>query len=287
MLAKAKLNLSLHVTGKRPDNYHTLQSLVMFANIGDTLSLTPANKFALEIDGAYADALRNEDASTNLVSRASHTLAKHAGIAPDVHIKLSKNIPIGAGLGGGSSDAASILHLLNKHWNLGYSHAKLAEIGGALGSDIPACVHAAPLWMEGAGERITPCDIAFDIPLLLVNPGIHTATKDIYARIQPPYDTPRILPEKFADKTLLFDYLRKTHNSLQNAAVALSPGIGALLAEMETLKGAEITRMSGSGSTCFALFSNQADCDAAASVLYSRHSNYWIQSTTLLGGHHG
>lgn len=287
MLANAKVNLSLHVTGKRPDGYHLLQSLVMFAGVGDELTLTPATAFSLKIEGPCAGSLKKESVADNLVSRVVQALAEDAGKTPDAALTLVKKLPIGAGLGGGSADAAAALRILDMHWQTQYLPGRLAAIGAKIGSDIAACVHNKPVWMEGAGERIALCDIPFDIPVLLVNPGIPVATKDVYAHLVRPFDVMRELPRQFMHYEALLEFLHSTRNSLQDAAVAIAPKILALLSQLETLEGCQLARMSGSGSTCFALFDNHKDCEKAAAMLYSRHPDYWVRSTKLLGSHHG
>ncbi len=278
MLAPAKINLMLHVTGKRPDGYHLLQSLVMFAELGDDVSLTPSQDFSLEITGEFSGVLSGE----NLITKAAQALAKAHHIAPRGTITLDKKLPIGAGLGGGSMDAAVALKLLAKDWK---TTTALENIGAVLGSDIPACLHAAPLWMEGAGERITPLMISFDVPLLLVNPKREVATKEVYQRLTPPYAAPIALPSQFATLAELLQFLEATHNALQAPAITTQPRIGDVLNAIKSLDNCLLERMSGSGGTCFGIFSTQEACINAAHTLQTSHPDWWIHATRLKGTH--
>ncbi len=283
MLACAKVNLFLHITGKRQDGYHLLQSLVMFADAGDEIRLQPADAFSLGILGEYADDLSQEDVAKNLVARAAFALAEDAGKACDVAIILQKNIPIGAGLGGGSADAAATLHALNAHWNLGYSVEKLAAIGAHLGADIPACVYNKPLLMKAIGEKITPIEIVFDLPILLVNPRFHVATPDVFRAYMPPFDVVIEMPKQFESPEVLLDFLATMHNALQTPAMAIAPQIKVLLDELQLLPNARLARMSGSGATCFALFDTVEACNIAAEIIMAAYPDYWIQAARLKG----
>ncbi len=288
MLACAKVNLFLHVTGKRQDGYHLLQSLVLFADVGDEISIQPADGFSLTIMGEHAAILSQEDVAKNLVSRAAFALAEVAGRACDVAITLHKNLPIGAGLGGGSADAAATLRALNTLWNLDYSLEKLAAIGARLGADIPACVHAYPLLMEGVGEQIQPIDVAFECPVLLVHPRVHSSTPETFRAYIPPFDAVIAIPASFATPASLMDLLKATHNALQTPAISFHPQIASLLEQLKMLPHCQLARMSGSGATCFALFDTLEDCMKAAEIMKLAHPDYWIRAAHLKGNtNHG
>jgi len=287
MLAPAKLNLTLHVTGKRADGFHLLQSLVMFADVGDVISVQKSGNWSLQIAGRYAPLLQAEALENNLISRAAQALSVAGNVPCHAAVTLEKNLPIGAGLGGGSADAACVLKALNVHWQLGFSMQKLAAIGAPLGSDISACIHGAPLWMEGVGERISQCYIPFDIPVLLVYPNIHAATQTVYGALTEPYDGATSLLNAFNSRDELFAFLRASHNRLQAPAISLQPEITALLTSLEALPNAKICRMSGSGSACFALFDSPEHTAQACEMLRLRYKEYWIMPTLLRGTKNG
>ena len=264
MLAPAKVNLMLHVTGKRADGYHLLQSLVMFADIGDDVSLTPSDDFSLIVTGEFASHLHGE----NLITKVAHAFDARG------FLTLSKNLPVGSGLGGGSADAAAAIRLLS-----------LPTKGEEFGSDIPACLHAAPLWMEGVGERITPVSIPFDVAVLLVNPRREVYTKAVYQRLAPPYAAPMKLPSQFTTLAELLQFLEKTHNALKTPATQMEPMIGTVIKAITALPSCLLSRMSGSGGTCFGIFPTQDACINAARALQTAHPDWWVRATKLQGNH--
>ena len=255
--APAKVNLFLHVTGRREDGYHLLDSLAVFAGVGDELTASPAEALTLEIDGPEGGALVAEP--DNLVLRAARLLAAEAGRLGrpvfDVDLTLDKHLPIASGVGGGSSDAAATLRLLDRVWGLGLGRDRLAALARPLGADVPMCVWGAPLRARGIGEEI---DLLPPLPpfrLELSNPGIPVATPAVFraleARDNPPLPP---LPARFADLDGLVDWLAATRNDLQTAAIAIAPQIAETLADMRARPGCRFARMSGSGATCFGVF---------------------------------
>lgn len=279
MLAPAKLNVMLHVVARRGDGYHLLQSLVMFADIGDEVSVLPAADFSLQVEGEFAGALA--DTQHNLITKAAHALAQAHSIAPSGRISLRKNLPIGAGLGGGSSDAATALTLLSELWKRPIP----ADLAASLGSDIPACLHATPLWMEGVGEQVTPVLLPFNVHALLANPRIPVLAADAYRALTPPYDAPIQLPASFHSADSLFDFLHTTRNALETPASTLAPVITEVLVSLAELPNCRLARMSGSGSTCFALFSTRESCEHAASLLQAARPDWWVRPCILRGSH--
>lgn len=276
MLAPAKINLMLHITGRRDDGYHLLQSLTCFADIGDEVTLTPSPGFKLATTGYFAGAIDGE----NLVVKAALALASACKVKPHGTITLDKKLPVGAGLGGGSADAAATLKLLSSHW-----HCRIPQsLAAGLGSDIPACIESQPCWMEGAGEIITPLRMNFDLPVLLVNPGVHVSTPDVYRALKVPFNEPLTLPRSFT-KAKLMDFLRSTRNMLEAPAITIAPVIDELLSVLRATKGCQLARMSGSGSTCFAIFSSQESLLAAQQALRKSHPDWWVKKTTLQGTH--
>ncbi|HJU17612.1 MAG TPA: 4-(cytidine 5'-diphospho)-2-C-methyl-D-erythritol kinase, partial [Stellaceae bacterium] len=265
--APAKVNLYLHILGRRSDGYHELDSLVAFADIGDRLLAAPAAQLSLALDGPEAASLAGlgED---NLVLRAARRLAAHAGVSAGAALRLEKNLPAAAGIGGGSSDAVAALKALAALWRVPADKAALAALGRELGADVPVCLYGRPAWVGGIGERITPAPGLPPAGIVLANPRIALPTAAVFAALGLPRgvgrrealgQAGRFAPMP-ADAQELAHALALCRNDLTEAAVALVPEIGAALARLAALPGALLARMSGSGATCFALF---ADRDAA------------------------
>jgi 4-diphosphocytidyl-2-C-methyl-D-erythritol kinase len=265
--ARAKLNLTLRVVGKRADGYHLLDSLVAFADIADAIAIAQAGEFALAVDGAFAASLSGSD---NLVERATRGFAAHLGRAPGVAIRLTKNLPVASGIGGGSADAAATLRGLSKLWRAPVP----ADLAAALGADVPVCVASRPAWMSGVGEIVEPVAPLPPWGVVLVNPGVALPTAKVFAARSGAFSTPdRAAP------TLAF--LAAAGNDLQAPAMSLVPAIADVLAGLART-GAPVVRMSGSGATCFALFADRGVADHAARALKSSApSAWWIASGAL------
>lgn len=281
-LAPAKVNLFLHVGPVDADGYHPLASLVAFADVGDRLTLEPADRLSLTVAGPFAAALDGQD--DNLVLRALRALGKAAGIGdPPLRIVLDKRLPVAAGLGGGSSDAGAALRLARDALDLPLDDAALAGIAAVVGADGPMCLHARGAWAEGRGERLTFEPRLPPLPVLLVNPGVPSPTGAVYrARDAGPAgaaDRPR--PPSDWSPAAFIEWLAGQRNDLQAPAVALQPVIGEALAETEGLPGVRLARMSGSGATVFALFATVAAADEAARLLAARRPDWWVASTIL------
>lgn len=281
--AAAKLNLTLHVGPVRPDGYHPVDSLVVFADWGDRLSFEAADMLSLEISGEGAETLRAEDG--NLVLKAAETLAIAAGIdAPGARIRLDKAIPLGAGLGGGSADAAAALRGLNRLWGLDWPEDMLAGLGAEIGSDVPACVFSRPLRMRGRGERTELLETWPALPALLVNPRESVSTGRIFAL----YDTvPRAIEasETASAETVkdALEAIAAGRNDLQPHAVTAAGVVGEVLKALEELPAARLVRMTGSGSTCFALFDSKDAADEAGYQIAAGHAD-WLIQPVMLGG---
>jgi 4-diphosphocytidyl-2-C-methyl-D-erythritol kinase len=272
--APAKINLALHVRARGADGYHRLETLFAFTAFGDTLSAAPADALTLTVRGAFAGAIDDPD---NLVLRAARALARHAGVAARAALVLDKAIPVAAGLGGGSADAAAALRLLNRLWGLGLDEAALVAIGATLGADVAACVVSRTVRGEGRGERLTAVDGAGlrGLPVLLVNPRVAMPTGPVFAG----WD--QVDRGPLAASAGL-DAIAVARNDLESPALALAPIVGQALAELGATRGATIARMSGSGATCFALYLSANDCADAAKMLAAMRSSWWVQSTQLL-----
>jgi 4-diphosphocytidyl-2-C-methyl-D-erythritol kinase len=278
--APAKLNLYLHVVGRRSDGYHLLDSLVAFAAVGDELTVAPASALTLAVTGPQAGALRNAPRE-NLVWRAAELLAARAGRAPAATLTLVKHLPVASGIGGGSSDAAAALRALDALWQLGLDNAALAALGATLGADVPVCLAAAASWLGGIGEDIVRAPALPAVTALLVNPGVALSTQAVFeARHGPFSGTARFvaMPETAAGLAALLSVRR---NDLAPAAIGLVPEIGAVLERLGGLDGALLARMSGSGATCFALFAAADAAEAAAERLRAEQPRWWVSTGKL------
>ena len=248
-VAPAKLNLALHVRGKLPDGRHAIETVFAFCTDGDWLSAEPVDdgRFELGTSGEFSGQLGDQ----NLITMAAIALRAAAGTHGGATINLDKRLPVAAGLGGGSADAAAALRLLTSIWGIDPKHAQ--EVAPRLGSDVPACLLSLPMRGQGAGDQLTPVDLS-DVsgtPALLVNPRVALSTSQVFAG----WDG--------EDRGPLGDW-REGRNDLEAPAVALVPQIEAVLAWLGTRPGANFVRMSGSGATCFALFESEAARDVAA-----------------------
>ncbi|WCL53748.1 4-(cytidine 5'-diphospho)-2-C-methyl-D-erythritol kinase [Gimibacter soli] len=276
--APAKVNLFLEITGRRADGYHLLDSLFVFTAHGDTLTFAPADDLALTIDGPFAGALDGA-ADDNLVLRAARLLAAETGVAAKAAIRLTKNLPVAAGIGGGSADAAAALRGLNDLWGAGLDDAALARLGIQLGADVPACLAGRPILVEGVGEGFMP--VVYEGPkgILLANPGLPLETPPVfraYREASKAFDAG--LPPAAAYD---LEAVKARRNSLAGPAINVLPAIADVLKTLETLHGVRLARMSGSGATCFALFDSEAEAGAAARSLIARHPDWWLMADRI------
>jgi 4-diphosphocytidyl-2-C-methyl-D-erythritol kinase len=272
--APAKINLTLHVTGQRADGYHLLDSLVAFADVGDRITAEVADELTLRLTGPQAAAL---DADVdNLVLRAARLFGARRGAA----LVLDKVLPVASGIGGGSADAAATLQALSRLW--GVSLPPAAEIL-RLGADVPVCLAGRPVRMTGVGEGLHP--LAHPLPaasLVLANPGIALPTPTVFAALtrRDHAPMPRDLP-RLADVAELAAFLAMMRNDLEPAAVSLAPVIARVRAALSAQPGCLISRMSGSGATCFGLFPDPLTAAAAAAALRRAEPAWWVASADL------
>ena len=281
-LAPAKVNLFLHVGPLEADGYHPLASLVVFADVGDRLTVERAERLSLTVTGPFAGALEGE--GDNLVLRAVRALGAAAGIGePGLRITLDKQLPVAAGLGGGSSDAGAALKLARDALDLPFEDAALAEIAAGIGADGPMCLHARAAWAEGRGDVLSFETSMPPLPALLVNPGVPSSTGAVYRAFDEgaPGAADRPASPSARDAAAVIDWLSEQRNDLQAPAVALAPAIGEALATTAGLPGARLTRMSGSGATVFALFDTAAAAEAAGRSLAALQPGWWVRPTTL------
>ena len=277
--ASAKINLTLRVLGRRADGYHLLESLVVFADVADTLSLQPGGDATLAISGPFAAACGTVDG--NLVLKAFASLRERVPGLKAGRFQLEKNIPVAAGLGGGSADAAAALRLLARANGLAPDDARLMAAAPSVGADVPVCLASRACIMRGVGEELSaPLDLPA-LPALLVNPGVTLATRDVFAAFAgreggntPLGDVPR-------NAAALLEWLGGHGNDLTQPAIACAPVIADVLKTLGDLPGTRLARMSGSGSTCFALFASAGEAQAAASLLAGKRKDWWVHATVL------
>ena len=279
--APAKLNLYLHVVGRRDDGYHLLDSLVAFADIGDRISAVPAPRLSLAIIGPFARDLA-ADGQSNLVWRAAEALAQRLRRPPAVALTLEKNLPIASGIGGGSSDAAATLRALCDLWQTRLDDCALAEIAATLGADVPVCLAARPSWLGGIGERVEPAPPLPPTALVLVNPGIALPTATVFKARRGAFSAPARFTAAPADAATLAARLAERRNDLMAAAIEQVPTIATVLKHLDAAEGALLARMSGSGATCFALFATEQHAVAAAAALRVAMPSWWVAVGRLL-----
>jgi 4-diphosphocytidyl-2-C-methyl-D-erythritol kinase len=275
--APAKINLFLHVTGRRDDGYHLLDSLVVFAGAGDRLTAEPAASLSLELDGPFGAALAGEE--DNLVLRAARALAATAGIQAGARLRLTKNLPVASGIGGGSADAAAALRLLARLWQLPAPDSGLAL---GLGADVPVCLAGRPARMQGIGERLLRAPTLPRFGLVLVNPGVAVSTPAVFRARRDGFHPPAALPDGWPDAAAMAADLALCANDLEAAAISLAPAVAEALAALAALPGALLARMSGSGATCFALFADPARAAAAAAEI--ARPGWWCWGGGLAAG---
>lgn len=277
--APAKVNLYLHVTGRRDDGYHLLDSLVVFADTGDRVTARPAETLSLTYSGAFAAALPAP--ADNLVMQAARRLAAVFAITDGAALTLEKRLPVASGIGGGSADAAAALRALCRLWGLDPADHRVRELALALGADVPVCLLRRAAIMRGIGESLTLIDDAPKAGLVLVNPGVGVATPAVFKARSGPFSAPVDWSGAVAGIESLTAALAPTGNDLEAPAIGIAPVIGEVLAAMRQTAGIRLARMSGSGATCFALTADRADADAARNVLATAHPDWWVCATAI------
>jgi 4-diphosphocytidyl-2-C-methyl-D-erythritol kinase len=275
--APAKINLALHVTGQRGDGYHLLDTLVGFADIGDRLTFRPAQSLTLSISGPECGTL--QPTPDNLILQAAKRLQEFTGRTDcGAAIYLEKNLPVASGIGGGSADAAATLTGLCQLWQLSVPTPDLKKLALSLGSDVPMCLNGKSARVRGIGEHIeeTPID---GFAMVLINPRIEVSTQVVFNRLCEKSNPP--LPAKSrADSSI--SYLCNLRNDLQAPAIDVEPSIQKCLTAMNACEGCNLTRMSGSGATCFGLFYTLDQAKFAAGQLKLDHPNWWVVDTSLI-----
>ena len=281
--APAKINLTLHVLGRRPDGYHEIESLVAFADIGDRLSFEPGKALDLAVTGPTA--VNAGETESNLVLKAARALAERAEGLKLGRFTLEKQLPVAAGLGGGSSDAAAALRLLARANSLSRDDELVRAAAKATGADVPVCLQPNARMMRGIGELLSdPVDLP-ELPAVLVNPGVAVPTKDVFAALGAPELTAPPQPDDFfainADAAALVSILAARRNDLETPAIKIQTVIADVLAALQNAPGCLLARMSGSGATCFALFGSAGEAQDVARTMQARHPAWWIRATSL------
>lgn len=281
--APAKVNLTLRVLARRADGYHELESLVVFADFGDRLSFSRGGDLALTVCGPCAAAAGAGD--DNLVRKAARALAaRRPGLALGA-FDLDKRLPVAAGLGGGSSDAAAALRLVAQANGIARDDPDLYAAARATGADVPVCLDPRPRIMRGIGERLSPPLSLPLLPAVLVNPGVSLATKAVFAAWKPASASAAPLDEaalrKLTSGRDLLQLVAQQTNDLGPPAMVLQPSVAEVLADLRGLAGCALARMSGSGATCFGLFATSEQAAAAETVLSASHPDWWVKATTF------
>jgi 4-diphosphocytidyl-2-C-methyl-D-erythritol kinase len=278
--APAKINLFLHVVGRRDDGYHLLDSAIAFAGVGDRLSVSPGDDLTLDISGPFAETLIG-DREDNLVLRAARALRDAGAVAGGARLSLDKRLPVASGIGGGSADAAAALRLLARLWSVPEEAA--TGLAVELGADVPVCLRSAPARVGGIGDSIDPLGPLPACGVVLANAGEGVSTPAVFAARSGGFSDPDPAAwrptSSFSD---LIELLRGTRNDLADAARSVSPAIGNVIAALEGTPGCGIARLSGSGGTCFALYETVDAAKAAAEGLAAARPAWWVQATRFL-----
>jgi 4-diphosphocytidyl-2-C-methyl-D-erythritol kinase len=285
-LARAKINLTLRVLGRRADGYHEIESLVAFAAIGDRLALTPGPECRLTVSGPFA---RDID-GPNLLETALVLLREHDATLQLGTVLLEKNLPVAAGLGGGSADAAALLRAVRRANPERAGAVAWHALAARLGADVPVCLAGVPALISGVGDNVGPLGAAYGLPpvaAVLVNPRLPLPTAQVYAALAagpaPASAPPTAPPSPMSDLAALVDFMRRHGNDLERPATALLPTITDIKAALAAQPGCRIAAMSGSGPTCFGIFADDASAARAIAALASQHRQWWIIATQVVG----
>jgi 4-diphosphocytidyl-2-C-methyl-D-erythritol kinase len=286
--ARAKVNLFLHVLGRRDDGYHELESLAAFAETGDRLTAEPMDPehraATLDVGGPEAAALAAAGGGPNLVLRAAEAFRAAFPQARPARFRLLKRLPVASGIGGGSADAAAALRALARLNGIASDDARLRAIAAGLGADVPVCVPSRAAWMGGVGDKLAAADLPA-LPAVLVNPRVPVETRRVFAalglargRSSAP---PAARPPRVPDREALLAFLAAQRNDLQAAAEGLAPEIRTVIARLGDAPGCRLARMSGSGATCFGLFDEMDEAAAAAARIRAANPGWWVAATRL------
>ena len=279
--ARAKINLYLHIVGRRDDGYHLLDSLVAFAAIGDTLYGAPADAPSLRVDGPFAAELAGEELESNSVARAARATAAALGCPAAIAFRLVKTLPVAAGLGGGSADAAAALRICARAWSIAEDDPRLAAIARGLGADVPACLAGRPAFMGGIGDELASAPKLPRLSVVLVNPGVALPTTRVFAGFRGQFSDAARFSQNPHDARELAEILAARRNDLLDPAMRCVAQIRDVLDALAASPGCFLARMSGSGATCFGLYADDAAAGRAASWLTANARGWWIAPSTI------
>lgn len=281
--ARAKINLALHITGQRDDGLHELQSLVVFADIGDELRASESESDTLTLSGPFAGELTG--ASSNLVTQAVDLFRQRwpEAVPYGVAIELCKNLPVASGIGGGSADAAAALRIMASLSTLDIAAGELAELGLSLGADVPVCLGTQPCWMSGVGQDVRQLDAFPSCHLVLINPRLPIATADSF-RLLKNRQNPALpdFSNTIVDVAALAAWLAATRNDLQGVAVSMHPVIEQIVGQLQQSDGCAFARMSGSGATVFGLFATAEKAASAVTKFRAIWPDFWMVSSPVI-----
>ncbi|NKB56257.1 MAG: 4-(cytidine 5'-diphospho)-2-C-methyl-D-erythritol kinase [Alphaproteobacteria bacterium] len=277
VLAPAKINLYFHITGRRADGYHLVDSLVGFTTLGDTLSIRAGEPLDIVSEGPFAD--RMPPPYKNLVYQAAQLLADTAGVQARAHITITKNLPVAAGIGGGSTDAAAAMKALMTLWGIAEDSVDLQALGLLLGSDVPACLRAHTTYAGGIGEVLDEAPQLPKAGILLVNPGVALVTSSVFQARKGGFNPPDRLTKAPKGAEAFSAMLAERGNDLTDAAIRLCPVIRNVLSALEAAPGCHLAQMTGSGATCFGVFDDLAAAQEAAAAV--EQDGWWVAPTEL------
>lgn len=278
--ARAKVNLTLHITGRRSDGYHLLDSLVVFPDIGDRLTIEGASVLSLDVTGPEAADLGGQD---NLILRAAKSLQEAFDVSQGAHIVLEKNLPVASGIGGGSADAAAAIRGLCALWSLNPDVSALHALALNLGADVPVCLGGASAMMSGIGDIVEPIEGLPAFHLVLVNCRRPVSTAAVFKSLNASEMTaaPSRISYANVSFSMMIESLAARTNDMQEPAILLEPEISTCLKSLTACDGVALTRMSGSGATCFGIFESRSLAEAARRDLSQRHPHWWIRAATV------
>ena len=280
--AAAKINLYLHVTGKRADGYHLLDSLAVFAGVHDTVVAQENESLTLSLNGPFGATLSASAAGDNLVLRAAKLLREKSGVKAGAAITLVKRLPVASGIGGGSADAAATLLACDSLWKAKAAISDLAAMALQLGADVPICLHGRAAFFGGIGEEIADAPKLPPAFFVLINPGIPLSTADVFRARKGAFGNPGRFSDAPKDAAELARILETRRNDLNEPAIGLCPVLSHVLETLAAARGCLLSRMSGSGATCFGLFATEARAKEAAREIQAKQPRWWVSASALI-----
>jgi len=280
LFAPAKINFYLHVTGKRDDGYHLLDSLMVFAGVGDVIDARSADDLSLTIKGPFSSGLDADE--SNLVIKAAEALRKASGCQKGAALTLTKELPVASGIGGGSADAAAALKALSELWEISLPDDQMQEIALSLGADVPVCLSGRSSFVGGIGEDLSPPPPLPPCWLVLVNPGIAVSTPAVFKARSGGFSAPARFDESPEDAAHLAEILRERANDLEIPARTIAPAVDVAFLGLGASEDCLMARMSGSGATCFGLFETEEKAQSAAAKISEAKPDWWVAAAPLL-----